>query len=206
VTMSMIASNQFSSDRGKSIKKSLRTQILQQRMELSKDYCQSADEAILHQLLKIPEYIQAKKVFTYVSMQGEVDTINLIIRALKDNKVIAVPKCIEKGIMEAYRIQGLMELKTGAYGILEPYENCEKIDSKALDLAMIPCVSCNERGGRLGYGGGYYDRYLPTSPAIRILLCRERVMVDDIPEEAHDCKADMVITEKRILRTNGYNF
>ena len=73
---------------------------------------------------------------------------------------MGVPKCISKGIMEVYKIRSFDDLEPGKYGILEPKEGCEKISPKAIHLALIPCLSCSMKGERLGYGGGYYDRYL----------------------------------------------
>ena len=76
------------------------------------------------------------------------------------------------------------------------------INPKEIALAVIPCLACSEQGVRLGYGGGYYDRYLPQTDACKIVLCRERMLCDHIPSEPHDCPVDFIITEKRIFTKN----
>ena len=173
--------------------------MLERREGLPEDYCHMADREILRRILAMECYKKARVLFTYVSMKREVDTINLILHALADRKTVAVPGCGAKGIMEAYHIRGMEDLKRGAYGILEPVEGCDKADRRDMDLAVIPCVCCSFQGLRMGYGGGYYDRYLPGCSAVRAALCRERMMVTDMPAEKHDCIMDFVITEERVL-------
>jgi len=177
----------------------IRKQMLEKRAGLEADYCLEADKAILKRLLQMKVYRQADVVFTYVSMEGEVDTRQLIRCALADGKRVAVPKCKGKGIMGAYYITGMEELGTGAYGILEPKAGCRKAGPEEIALAVTPCVCCSRSGSRLGYGGGYYDRYLSGTPAVRAALCRERMMVEDIPPEVHDCTMDFVVTEEGVL-------
>ena len=177
----------------------IRRQILEARARLDVGYCLDADKAILERLLQIEVYKQADVVFTYVSMDGEVDTRPLIDYALAVGKKVAVPRCEGKGIMRAYYIMGMEELEKGAYGILEPRAECREARPEDIGLAVTPCVCCSKSGFRLGYGGGYYDRYLSGIPAVRAALCRERMMVEYIPAEIHDCTMDYVVTEKGVL-------
>ena len=93
---------------------------------------------------------------------------------------MGVPKCISKGIMEVYKIRSFDDLEPGKYGILEPKEGCEKISPKAIHLALIPCLSCSMKGERLGYGGGYYDRYLQQITGTQAVLCRTALMCDEL--------------------------
>ena len=89
------------------------------------------------------------------------------------------------------------ELYPGAYGILEPKEDPERlIQPEAIDFAFIPCISCDRSGRRLGHGGGYYDRYLEKTHCVKAALCREELLVDEIPVEEHDLRMDFVISEK----------
>ena len=177
----------------------MRRQMLKKRTGLEDGYCLNADKAILRRFLQMEVYQGADVVFTYVSMAGEVDTRKLICRALSDGKRVAVPRCEGKGIMKAYYIVDMGELETGAYGILEPKTGCEEARPEDIGLAVVPCVCCSEGGFRLGSGGGYYERYLSGTAAVRAALCRERMMVAEVPLEIHDCAMDFVVTEERVL-------
>lgn len=122
---------------------------------------------------------------------------------LDSGKRLGVPKCTGKGIMDAYEIQNLEQLKIGSYGILEPGEECDIIlDPTEIQFAIIPCISCNRKGERLGHGGGYYDRYLEKMPedCEKAILCRESLMCDEVPTEEHDERMDLVISENGIIR------
>ena len=116
---------------------------------------------------------------------------------LPSRKILEYAKCMEKGIMNVYEIHSLQELHPGAYGILEPKEDPERlIQPGAIDFALIPCISCDRSGRRLGHGGGYYDRYLEKTHCVKAVLCREELLVDEIPVEEHDLRMDLVISEK----------
>lgn len=177
----------------------LRKRMLTWRAGLAEGYCLNADRAILKRILEMEAYRQADVIFTYVSMAGEVDTRQLIRRALDDGKKVAVPKCGKRGMMKAYEVKCVEELEPGAYGILEPVTEGGEVLPEDIGLALVPCVGCSESGVRLGYGGGYYDRYLPQAPAFRAVLCREKMMVRSVPKEGHDCAVDFVVTEMRVL-------
>lgn len=180
----------------------LRKQLLRIRSELPIEYRKTADKVIIQKFLTMKEYEQADIIFTYVSTEEEVNTRKLIKHALSRKKTVAIPRCLEKGIMKAYRITHLEELHLGKYGILEPLEECEELKPEKIDLAVIPCVACSPNGIRLGYGGGYYDRYLPQTSACKIVLCRQQMLWDNIPQEPHDCPVDIVITEAGIFTKN----
>ena len=186
------------------LKAELRKRLLKARSGLSKKYCQQADRAILEKLLAQPVYRRAKVIFTYVSTEAEIDTGHLIRLALAAGKTVAVPKCTEKGMMKALKITGFKDLEKGARDILEPKAHCQEIEPQDIDLAVVPCVSCSRQGARLGYGGGYYDRYLTLTSAFRAVLCREQLICDTIPTTPFDCWMDLVITEKDgIFTKNG---
>lgn len=104
---------------------------------------------------------------------------------------------LKKGIMEAREIMDLSELKEGKFGILEPIKNSIKINFEEIDLSIIPCISANKEGYRLGYGGGYYDRFFENkSIKNSFILCREKMIYDNIPFEKHDIKFEHVLTDK----------
>ena len=140
-------------------------------------------------------------MFCFVGTEDEINTRPVLEDLLKRGKQVGVPKCISKGIMEVYKIRSFDDLEPGKYGILEPKEGCEKISPKAIHLALIPCLSCSMKGERLGYGGGYYDRYLETHPGHKtIALAYEFQILHELPAEPYDKSVDMIVTEKRVIR------
>lgn len=158
----------------------------------------NADKLIFHNLITTTEYIEAETVFCYVGTEEEIDTSFLLKHILACGKKLGVPRCIGKGIMEARRIDDFGQLRTGMYGIQEPVERCPVILPGDIDLAIVPCLTCSRDGRRLGYGGGYYDRYLREAYCRKIVLCREKMLEEKIPAEEWDLTMDIVITEKGI--------
>lgn len=177
-------------------KKKLRKEIKQQIAGLSEKYCRTADREIQK---KAAEYIRENPtdtIFCFVGTNLEIDTKPILKEILRSGKRLGVPKCIEKGLMEVYEIRSLDELQTGSYGILEPKEGLPWINPDNIGIALVPCLSCDKDGWRLGYGGGFYDRYLIRTPAKRVVLCRSVLMRADIPREELDLQMDIVITER----------
>lgn len=176
-------------------KNTLRKQIQTKRKELSESYKQDASSKIVDLIVHSSWYQQAQTIFVFVSMDGEVDTHSLIEKAWQDGKVVVVPKVESRGIMHAYSISNWDDLEPGAYGILEPKAEIEKIMPEAIDLAIIPCCTCNEQGQRLGFGGGFYDRYLENQTFIKMIVCFHNLMEESIPVDEHDQIMDVVVSE-----------
>ena len=137
-------------------------------------------------------------MFAFVGTESEIDTRPFLEQVLADGKILAVPLCVGKGVMEAKRIGSLSELKKGAYDILEPEASAETLLLKAEDLTVIPCLSCDHRGNRLGHGAGFYDRYFRELQTREVMICREALVEDRIPMEETDHQFAKVLTEKGI--------
>lgn len=181
------------------MKSKLRAEIAAQVKNLSSVYCREADAAICRWVLHSEAYRQARTVFCYVGSDREIDTGALLRGALEDGKILAVPLCVEQGVMEARQIQGLGDLVSGRYGILAPRLDCPVVEPADLDLAVVPCCTGNARGQRLGYGGGYYDRYLLRTDCPTMLLCRRLLVREEIPVEDHDLTMDYLVTEDGVV-------
>lgn len=181
-------------------KKNLRSRMKKKAMELPEEYCTSADKAIGRYVMSLAEYQKAKTVFCYVGTKREINTHPILEQILRDGKRLGVPKCVEKGIMEVKEIDSFECLEAGAYGIPEPKESCVCIRPEEIDLALIPCLSCSHDGKRLGYGGGYYDRYLKRADFTKAVLCRERLTEEEILMDSLDISMDIVVTENGIWR------
>ena len=173
----------------------LRAQLADQVKNLSPVYCREADEAICRGVLHSRPYQDARTVFCYVGTDREVDTMPILRAALQEGRTVAVPLCTAPGVMEARQITGVGDLVTGKYGILAPRAACPVLEPGDIDVAVVPCCTGNGRGERLGYGGGYYDRYLPLTRCPTLLLCRSRLVREDIPTEEHDVRMNYLVTE-----------
>ena len=183
-------------------KQTLRRELLEKAATLSALHLAQSDEEILRQVLQLPQYKRSKTVFTYVSVRHEVDTRRLIQQAFADGKQVAVPLCFGQGKMEARGITSFGQLYPAAFGLLEPEQTAPLLPPQSIDLIIVPCVACNEQGRRLGYGGGFYDRYLTQRKGWDIVcLCREEFILEEIPVQKHDIAMPYVVSETRIFCT-----
>lgn len=180
-------------------KQRLRDDIKQRRRELEPEAKQTADSAILRRVLKLREYLQCRTLFTFVSTPIEVDTRELINRALADGKRVAVPRCV-KGtrIMEFYYIDSIDSLEPGTFGVMEPPMDKSRLAGRRADLCIVPALSCDREGFRLGYGGGYYDRYLSQFSGVKICVLYEADVRDKLWHGRYDVPVDFIVTEKRL--------
>ena len=159
-------------------------------------------EQILRKLVNLPEYIEADALLCYVSFSSEVDTHFLINKAVSDGKKVYVPKVFGKESMEFYRINDINELSAGNYGILEPdetkSEELSMVHGKKY-LLILPGVAFDKNFTRLGYGGGYYDRFLAKYVDFninKVMLAYESEKTEyDLPREEYDIPADVILTE-----------
>lgn len=182
----------------------LRKEIKLKREILDKNIKLRADEKIRKSLFESEIYKNSKVVFIYVNMDSEINTIDIIKELLTSDKIVAVPKVIPVSLkerqMKALKINSMLQLnESGAFGILEPSVECEDI-SEDVDLIIIPGLAFDINGNRLGYGGGFYDRFLRKYPnSKRVVLCYDFQIFDEIPHEFFDEKVDLIISEEKII-------
>ena len=182
-------------------KQQLRAIVRRLEAALAPEYKAKSARSIAHRLLAMPEYQEAQTVFCFVGTDREIDTRPILEDALAAGKTLCVPLCTEPGRMESRQITDLHQLVPGRYGLLEPTADTPVSPVDAIDFAVLPCVTCNYLGQRLGHGGGYYDRYLQQITGTQAVLCRTALMCDEIPMEAHDRTIDFVICEAGVLNT-----
>jgi 5-formyltetrahydrofolate cyclo-ligase len=180
-------------------KKDIRNFILEKREKVDPDIRKEWDKIIFSNLINSDFYKNASVIFAFVSFKSEVETHQIIKQALKDSKIIYVPKIRsrEKG-MEIFKIDSLDELKTGYFGILEPQESCPAAGSSTIDLILMPGVAFDRQGGRLGYGRGYYDSFLRkmNKRVDKIALAYDFQILDKVPMDEFDVKIDGFITNE----------
>ncbi|SHJ74677.1 5-formyltetrahydrofolate cyclo-ligase [Clostridium cavendishii DSM 21758] len=181
-------------------KKELRKLIKEKRLNLDRKEKELSDIKIAESFLKSAYFKECKTIFMYVSMEDEVETKEILKKALELGKHIYVPKVENtQKVMKALRINSLLDLnESGVFGILEPSIDNEELKEEA-DIILVPGLAFDLSGGRLGYGGGFYDKFLKNSKSSkRIALCYDFQIVDEVPMEEFDEKIDFIITENKV--------
>ncbi len=175
-------------------KQEIRKESLKKRVELTNRA--AMDTAIHRRFLAQDFYQNAKTIMTYLSYKSEPDTHALIKQMLADSKRVCAPVCGEKGQMESFAFSDFALLAPSRMGILEPPKD-RLVLPEEIDLIIVPGCAFEEHGFRLGYGGGYYDRYLPKTRAITCGFFYEALKTAFPPEET-DVPLHAIITEKNI--------
>ncbi len=184
----------------KNEKRALRRRILSRRDALDADTLERRSAAIRQSLGKIEAYRNARTVHLFVPFGSELDT-RPILEDLWARKVRAVlPRVAAHRQLDHLAVTGWDDLEPGAYSIPEPVAPCQAVDPEGVDLILVPGVAFDRQGGRLGYGGGYYDRFLEACPAPRVALAFDLQMVEEVPREDHDLGVHEIITEKKNYR------
>jgi len=156
---------------------------------------------IMDKFLRLPCFNSARCVLLYASKRGEVHTDGIIRSALSLGKKVALPVTIKEGnVLELYEIKSIEELSEGAFGILEPARNPERmVQPEEVELVVVPGVSFDRRGHRLGYGMGYYDSLLKKVKGCKVGLAYDMQIVEHVPDEPHDVAVDMVVTQSELI-------
>ncbi len=181
----------------KELKRQLRVEYRAKRVQIPAEEKRESDFNIAQEFLNTDVYLQAQELLCYVSTKDEIDTREIIADALRKGKKVFVPKCTEqKGVMLFYLIGSFDDLKVGSYGIFEPVNTSvdnewSQTDKKS--VCVVPALCCDRSGNRLGYGGGYYDRFLRNFNGKTVCLCYSRFSDVDLPFEEYDVPCDMVI-------------
>jgi len=179
-------------------KKQVRKYMLDKRDKCNNQKRSGWDSIIFNKFISSEYYKSAKLIFIFVSFRSEVDTLSIIKKAIEDGKTICVPKVISKEEgMKVFKISGLDDLESGYYEILEPLKKCEEISIKDIDLVVMPGAAFDLEGGRIGYGGGFYDRFLLKidDNVKKLALAYKFQVLDSVPMDENDIRADMIITD-----------
>ena len=179
------------------MKAKLRKKILQEMKALSQEQKQAIDQALTERLLQHPFYQEAKVIATYLSFPHEFQTQGLIEQALKDDKKVLIPKTYSKGRMD-FVVYDPQQLVKTSFGLLEPQGNLEVMDASQIDLIHVPGLVFTTEGYRIGYGGGYYDRYLKYFPG-HTLSTVYPCQIRDFSPENHDIPVQEVLIDERNL-------
>lgn len=187
-------------------KTKLRQAGLQFRHSLTEEIIQRHSDQIWSHLLEFSLYCQANTVMFYVALPGEVDTKPMIEQSLRMGKRIIVPVTDRsaKALLPC-EIFGLDELVEGVSDVLEPPESLRRVVlPEEIDLIVVPGVAFDRKGGRVGFGAGYYDRFLshPQVRASTVALSFEGQIMDEVPRDDHDVSVEWLITEQGVFQCN----
>jgi 5-formyltetrahydrofolate cyclo-ligase len=158
---------------------------------------------VFERLLTLPEVGAARSVMCFASFRSEVDTLPFIEWSLRQGKRVALPRIVGRHHMEAFWVTDpAVDLEVGSYGIREPREGSPPAPPEMIDLVVVPGSAFDRSGDRVGYGGGYYDSFLPRlRPGTpRIAVAFHLQVVDDVPGEEHDLRVDALVTERGVMR------
>lgn len=191
-------------EENKITKSDLRAKIAQKMNSIADQALKEKTAAIQKSLFEFANFMESKIVLLYVSKENEVVSDLILKQSLSHQKIVALPTFnTDKFVMKPLKIDDLdADLTLGVRGILEPNpRRCKMVPIEYLDIVIIPGVAFDEKGGRLGSGQGYYDRFIPRLSATtrKVALAYEDQMVAQVPMESHDRHVDIIITEKRIV-------
>lgn len=179
---------------------SLRKLLLARRDGTSFDLMSIASKKILKKLQKIESFRKAQKIGSYYPLGSEVLTQDIMQEAISNGKEIFLPKVIGKN-MEFRKIVNFSNLEHGSFDIMEPRDECPVNNN--LDVLLVPAIGISPKGVRLGYGHGFYDRFLAQNKITTISITLEKQIIKNIPRSDHDVLIDWIVTEDRVIDTSA---
>ena len=184
-------------------KKELRSYIKTKRKSVENKA--EKDSLVAQNLLSLDEIKKADTVLCYISLDDEICTDEIVRVLLDSGKRVGAPYCVDNnGILDFYYITDFDDLRIQSFGVREPViEKCKKVTSFDNTIIILPGLCFDSNGNRLGYGKGYYDRFLQIHSLISVGLCYNSLIVKKVPTDMYDKKADIIVTENDIIRING---
>ncbi|MGQ9537243.1 MAG: 5-formyltetrahydrofolate cyclo-ligase [Actinomycetota bacterium] len=185
-------------------KKELRRKVQELRDALPPETRRKLSSRVADNLWSVPEFSAARTVLFFISFRSEVDTLPMIRRALEEGKRVCVPctNAEDRSMVASQLLDLENDLCLGNYDILEPRCDCLRpVPPEEIDVVLMPGVAFDLTGGRLGYGGGYYDRFLEKcSPHCRLIaIAFELQVVEHVPCADHDRHVHKIVTEERVI-------
>ena len=176
----------------------LRKQLLDARDALSPDFIKITSKEVQDNLRKIEFYRNAKTIGAYHSIGSEVQTQDILQEILNAGKELALPKVVKNDLVFK-KITSFSELELGNFSVMEPKDRCETLNN--LDVIIVPVIAITKDGFRLGYGFGYYDRYLRNKKSITIALSYAKQVIKSFTHDDHDIKINFIVTEDKVIKT-----
>lgn len=183
-------------------KERVRASLLERRENLSPTRYRSGSDRVLSRLRKLKTFRTAATIHTYVSMndRGEPDTRPLLKEMLSAGRNVVVPVMQPpSGMLRHLRLEAIEDLRPNSWGVPEPSDGKE-VPPETFDLVIVPMVGGDLHCNRMGYGKGYYDRFLSEVECPAVGLLFEECLVEELPVDSFDVRLDMIVTDRRVLR------
>lgn len=185
-------------------KAALRRQIRTQLADLTQEERRESDRALFERFLSLPQLNGINTVFAFWGMHPREPETGLLIPQLNERGIrVGLPRMLPGRGMEVRRYDPAVPLVAAGFGLLEPDVSCPLMAKEEIDLVLVPALCYDRYGYRLGFGGGYYDRWLPDCPGLKVGLCRQKVLQNRVPVEEHDSRVDLLLTETGCLSGFG---
>ena len=177
-------------------KREIRKALKEKRNNIPKDKKVIYDKAISERIINSYYFKNASQVLVFSSANDEFDTKHIIESCRNENKKVFYPLCINgNGEMKFLQVNSFDDLSEGMYGIFEPKPYCKEYIQMENDIAIVPCLSTDKNGYRIGYGKGYYDRFLKDFNGVSICPCYEELLTDKLPTDKYDIKVKIIVTQ-----------
>jgi 5-formyltetrahydrofolate cyclo-ligase len=178
------------------------------RRGLDATTCERASDALaarLTSLADLTDFAHAHTLLAYAALAEEIDPAPAVARLRERGLAVAFPRIEAPGVLGLHLVADASELEPARYGLREPRPDAPRVAFADVDLVLVPGVAFDERGFRLGYGGGYYDRLLPQlrNDCLRIGLAYDEQVVELLPTEEHDVEMDLVVTPTRTITVDS---
>lgn len=191
-------------DHIKEKKREIRREVSERLAALTTDEISKRYEAIETRLFGFANFLESRIIFLYYGRKGEVSSQKILKRCLQSNKIVVLPALDPaRHRMKLLKVDNLgKDLIPGPAGIPQPDPTrCKLVPIDRVDIAILPGIAFDEKGGRVGTGEGYYDRLIPRLPATtrKVALSLEAQILPQVPMESHDRHVDIIITENRVI-------
>ena len=184
----------------KEAKSVIRNEYKERRKTIPQSDKERMDESICKRFISLNSYRLCDAILLYSPLKYEINTLPIALDALAKGKRVAFPRCVENNEMVYHYIKSTDELLPGKYGILEPKDDLPLFERSAGPcLCVLPAIVYDKKGYRLGYGKGYYDRFLSSFKGVKAGLVYSDYIIDEIPKGKSDLPSDLVVTEKSVI-------
>ena len=181
-------------------KAALRRRIRAQLAQMPEEERRESDRALFARFLSLPQLEEVKTVFAFWGVASREPETSLLVEQLSRRGItVGLPRMLPGRGMEVRRYDPAAAMVPAGFGLLEPDVSCPRMEKKDIDLVLVPALCYDRHGYRLGFGGGYYDRWLADCAALKVGLCREKVLQHRVPVEVHDSRVDLLLTETACL-------
>ena len=177
-------------------KKEIRKSLKEKRKNISKEKKIILDKAISARIIDSDYFKNAQQILVFSSTDDEFDTKLIIESCRNENKKVFYPLCTDSnGNMKFFQVNSFKDLALGMYGIYEPKPYCIEYKPQENDVIIVPCLSVDKNGYRIGYGKGYYDRFLKDFNGVSICPCYEELVANTLPTDKYDIKVKIIMTQ-----------